>query len=61
MASFVPGFIKHFWQRDPWVQPENRVTRTVEGQAAPQDPAGQAPIIGDSDDSPTAGSPDAAG
>ncbi len=34
MAIFLPKAIKRIWRRDPWVTPENRVTRSLEGHQA---------------------------
>lgn len=43
MASFIPKIIRQLWQRDGWVRPENRVTRSVEGRAEPE---AADPVIG---------------
>jgi hypothetical protein len=60
MASLLPSFIKQFWRRDPWVQPENRVTRTVEVDASPEQAPHESPVIGAPEDSSQGQRPDEA-
>ncbi len=60
MASFIPRFISQVWHRDPWVQPENRVTRSVAVSVSPSDVEDEAPMIGASEDSRKGRRPDEA-